>query len=192
MRVLPVTSRLADRIARGPIPVDEAAADCRLRKRSKPRMSRASSIAVTMLPKALDEEVARLHLTCFGVARFYSEAPDDQGLKNPLRIQWRRMAVLANSSLPPLGTRLFTERFATASMSHLHQPMAMLRLKSSQRATLADKLPDAANVVLAGFVVGQAVSGRPFSLALALVGMATWAALMIAAVLLAVQRRNHD
>jgi len=57
----------------------------------------------------------------------------------------------------------------------------MLRLKPAHRAVLADKLPDAANVVLAGFVIGQAVSERPFSLSLASVGLAVWAGLMVAA-----------
>jgi hypothetical protein len=68
----------------------------------------------------------------------------------------------------------------------------MLRLKPSQRAVLADKLPDAANVVAGGLVVGQAVSGRPFSMALALLGIALWVTLMIVAVLLAPRRRDRD
>jgi hypothetical protein len=59
--------------------------------------------------------------------------------------------------------------------------VTMLRLKRAHRAVLADKLPDAANVVLAGFVVGQAVSERPFSLTLASIGIILWAGLMIAA-----------
>jgi len=54
-----------------------------------------------------------------------------------------------------------------ASVSHIRQILMMLRLKPAHRAVLADKLPDAANVVLAGFVVGQALSEHPFSLALA-------------------------
>jgi hypothetical protein len=66
----------------------------------------------------------------------------------------------------------------------------MLRLKQSQRAVLADKLPDAANVVAAGLVVGQAVSGKPFSSALAFWGMALWATLMITAVFLAPEGSN--
>jgi hypothetical protein len=68
----------------------------------------------------------------------------------------------------------------------------MLRLKPSQRAVLADKLPDAANVVAAGLIVGQAVSGRPFSLALAVWGIALWATLMIIAVLLASERTTIE
>ena len=87
--------------------------------------------------------------------------------------------------------RFLAEDFRAASFS-LDLFSAMLRLKQSQRAVLADKLPDAANVVAAGLVVGQAVSGRPFSLALALLGIGLWAALMIMAVLLAPKRRDRD
>lgn len=61
----------------------------------------------------------------------------------------------------------------------------MLRLKPSQRAVVADKLPDAANVVLAGLVIGQALSDRPFSLALALIGIGVWAGFMAFAMLFA-------
>jgi hypothetical protein len=57
---------------------------------------------------------------------------------------------------------------------------------------LADKLPDAANVVAGGLVVGQAISERPFSMALALLGIALWVTLMIMAVLLAPRRRDRD
>ena len=66
----------------------------------------------------------------------------------------------------------------------------MLRLKRAHRVLLADKLPDAANVVLAGFVVGQALSQQPFSLALAVVGIGVWIAFMVAAVLLSVQEEE--
>ena len=66
----------------------------------------------------------------------------------------------------------------------------MLRLKPAHRVVLADKLPDAANVVLAGFVVGQAISERPFSLALASIGTGVWVAFMVVAVLLAAQGEN--
>lgn len=61
----------------------------------------------------------------------------------------------------------------------------MLRLKPAHRAVLADKLPDAANVVLAGFVVGQALSEHQFSLALASIGICVWAGLMVLAILFA-------
>ena len=61
----------------------------------------------------------------------------------------------------------------------------MLRLKPSQRALLADKLPDAANVVAAGLVVGQALSERPFSLMLALIGVVLWAGFLALAMFVA-------
>ena len=63
----------------------------------------------------------------------------------------------------------------------------MLRLKSTQRRVLADKLPDAANVVLGGLGVGQALSDKPFSLALAVIGTAVWVGFIVLAVRLAAQ-----
>ena len=75
-------------------------------------------------------------------------------------------------------------------MSQLHRLVTMLRLKPAHRAVLADKLPDAANVVLAGFVVGQAVSERPFALALASIGIGVWAGLIVLAVLFAPQEEE--
>ena len=61
----------------------------------------------------------------------------------------------------------------------------MLRLKPSQRALLTGKLPDAANVVAAGLVVGQALSERPFSLMLALIGVVLWAGFLALAMFVA-------
>src|SRR5262245_23910232 len=58
---------------------------------------------------------------------------------------------------PPVEPHV-TASFVVASVSHIRQILTMLRLKPAHRAVLADKLPDAANVVLAGFVVGQALS----------------------------------
>ena len=66
----------------------------------------------------------------------------------------------------------------------------MLRLKLAHRKVLADKVPDAANVVLAGLVVGQALSERAFSLRLAAVGIAVWVAFIAAAVLISVQEES--
>lgn len=39
---------------------------------------------------------------------------------------------------------------------------------------MADKLPDVANVAAGAMVFGQAFSDRPFSLRVALLGLATW------------------
>ena len=54
----------------------------------------------------------------------------------------------------------------------------MLHLNERQRDVLTDKLPDTANVVMAGTVVGQAVTGQGFSAILALVGLALWTGLI--------------
>ena len=43
---------------------------------------------------------------------------------------------------------------------------------------LVDKLPDAANLVVGALFVGQFLGDRPFSLDLALSGIAVWVALM--------------
>jgi len=52
--------------------------------------------------------------------------------------------------------------------------MTMLRLDSGQRAVLADKLADLANLFAGGFVIGQYLSGGPVSIALVVFGLATW------------------
>lgn len=54
----------------------------------------------------------------------------------------------------------------------------MLRWNAEQRHVLVDKLPDAANLVVGALFVAQFLGDRPFSLALALSGIAAWAALM--------------
>jgi hypothetical protein len=43
---------------------------------------------------------------------------------------------------------------------------------------LIDKLPDAANLALGGLVFGQFLGDRPFSVAVAVLGIVTWAALL--------------
>lgn len=63
--------------------------------------------------------------------------------------------------------------------------MTMLRLKSTQRRVLADKLPDAGNVVAAGLAVAQAFSGQAFSPLMALIGIAVWIGFMALAVVVA-------
>ena len=40
---------------------------------------------------------------------------------------------------------------------------------------LVDKLPDLANVVVGGAIVGQLLSDRPFSMRVALIGIGVWA-----------------
>ena len=64
----------------------------------------------------------------------------------------------------------------------------MLRLQSTQRRVLADKLSDAGNVVGGGLIVGQAISGQMFSAAFALIGIALWAGFIAAALAFAAER----
>jgi hypothetical protein len=52
----------------------------------------------------------------------------------------------------------------------------MLRLNSGQRDLAAEKVADAANVALGAMVFGQVLSGAPFSITLASVGVAIWTA----------------
>jgi hypothetical protein len=61
----------------------------------------------------------------------------------------------------------------------------MLRLKSHQRQVLADKVPDVANLVIGALFLGQFLSDRPFSLTLALSGIAGWTVLIGFALLVA-------
>lgn len=60
--------------------------------------------------------------------------------------------------------------------------MPMLRSHHAQRAVLADKFPDFANVAVAALVFGQAFSDYAFSVSLALLGVAIWGIFMTLAV----------
>ena len=53
----------------------------------------------------------------------------------------------------------------------------MLRLKRMQRETLADKLPDTANLALGALVFAQFLAAN-FSVALLILGMALWTLFM--------------
>jgi uncharacterized membrane protein len=54
----------------------------------------------------------------------------------------------------------------------------MLGLNQRQREAWITTFSQAANVMLAGLLVGQLVNGRPFSLGVALLGVGGWAALL--------------
>jgi len=60
----------------------------------------------------------------------------------------------------------------------------MLSLDDRQRAVLADKLPDAANLAIGALFFGQFLSDRSFSLALALFGSGAWLTLFSLAIVL--------
>ena len=61
----------------------------------------------------------------------------------------------------------------------------MVELTSWQRALLADKLPDVANIAAGALLFGQFLSDRTFSLPLAAAGLALWGFLFGCAVVLA-------
>ena len=63
--------------------------------------------------------------------------------------------------------------------------MTMIELNSRQRAVLADKLPDAANVAAAALVFGQVLGERTFSYWLAACGLALWIFFFSCAIVLA-------
>ena len=58
----------------------------------------------------------------------------------------------------------------------------MLKLDREQRALLAEKIGDAANLIFGALVVGQALSGRPFSVLGAITGIVSRAVGIVAAV----------
>ena len=65
----------------------------------------------------------------------------------------------------------------------------MLRLNRRRREILVEKLPDIANLVAASTFFGQFLTDRPFSLALAIVGIASASGLWVAVMLLAEDKR---
>lgn len=66
----------------------------------------------------------------------------------------------------------------------------MLVLNDAQRALLADKVPDAANLAAGAMVFGQFLGDRPFSLTVALWGIGVWIALIAWGVVLAVEQEE--
>ena len=54
----------------------------------------------------------------------------------------------------------------------------MLDLSERQRSVLIETLPDTANIAAAGLLFGQVVSGRPFSVILAILGFALWVVML--------------
>ena len=66
----------------------------------------------------------------------------------------------------------------------------MVGLNREQRRTLADKLPDMANVAVGALVFGQFLSDRPFSPIAAIDGGVLWI-LVIATVVMLGRRRER-
>jgi hypothetical protein len=60
----------------------------------------------------------------------------------------------------------------------------MLRLNERQRAVIADKLPDMANLVAAAIIIGFAIGEPAATMRLVAVTMAVWAAAFIGAVII--------
>ena len=67
--------------------------------------------------------------------------------------------------------------------------MPVLDWNSRQRALVADKLFDAGNVAAGAMLFGQFVADRPFSFALAVVGIAVWVTFFAVSVGLERRRR---
>ena len=61
----------------------------------------------------------------------------------------------------------------------------MVEFQPKQRALLADKLLDFANIAVGSTVLGQVLADRPFSVQLALLGLGGWGALFVCSVALA-------
>ena len=64
----------------------------------------------------------------------------------------------------------------------------MLRFSTEQRTFVAEGLRDIANLAVAGLVFGQFLADRPFSMAVAALGIMIWMALMSCAVVLRAKR----
>ncbi len=54
----------------------------------------------------------------------------------------------------------------------------MLRLKRRQREVLLEKGPDTANLAIGGLVFGQVLNSEPFSIPIAIGGLAIWMVVM--------------
>ena len=65
----------------------------------------------------------------------------------------------------------------------------MLRLNRRQHEVLIEKMPDVANLVAASTFLGQLLTDRPFSVRLAIVGIATWTLLWALTLFLAEAKR---
>ena len=73
----------------------------------------------------------------------------------------------------------------TALFSQLSSKTTMLRLKPEQRAVLADKVPEAVNIVAGAVVIGFFLGDPRASGTLLVAGIAVWAAALAFAVKIA-------
>lgn len=65
----------------------------------------------------------------------------------------------------------------------------MLRLRPGQRKIISDHVPELANFAAGSFLFGQVLTDRPYSIAVALIGLIIWAALTGVALLFAKDER---
>ncbi|MBI3050628.1 MAG: hypothetical protein HYY76_20245 [Acidobacteria bacterium] len=86
----------------------------------------------------------------------------------------------------------FAPKSAAARLSHRREPRfqltsvtTMLRLNEAQRAVLIQAFPAIAHVAAGGLVFGQFLREPPFSIGLALGGVAIWVGFVSGAVALA-------
>ena len=66
----------------------------------------------------------------------------------------------------------------------------MLRLNNRQRSVLVDKLPDTANVGLAGLLFGRALTGESVQPGFAVGGLVLWMVLIASSLILARKGRS--
>jgi hypothetical protein len=118
----------------------------------------------------------------------YSEAPGVQNYRRSLRLAPQFLRTCSVRPRPAAGIRLACGSLCSAPPPEAHT--TMLRLSREQRRTLADKLPDAANLALGALVFGQFLQERPFSPVLAATGVGVWLALLAWALFLG--RRHRD
>jgi hypothetical protein len=81
--------------------------------------------------------------------------------------------------------RLSLRSIGASTARALRVKVAMPVLKNRQRVLLADKVPDTANLAAGALPFGQFLSDRPFSIILAITGLAVWIAFFALAVKIA-------
>ena len=87
-----------------------------------------------------------------------------------------------------VGTAAFDEidlkRTTTELASNRSPGQTMLRLDERQRAVIADKLPDMANLVAAAIVIGFSIGQPGTTIQLAVAALAMWSAALLLAIII--------